>query len=48
LDIFEASKRGDLRQIKYLVEHEKLDVNKRDPDGASALMFAAMRGHVVR
>ena len=30
------------------MEHEKIDVNKRDVDGASALMFSAMRGHLVR
>ena len=40
-------KLGDLKHVKYLVEHDKIDVNKRDVDGASALMFAAMRGHLV-
>ena len=45
LDIFEAAKRGDYDVIKHLVEFEHADVNRKDDDGATILMFAAMRGH---
>ncbi len=38
---------GDAARVKYLIENKNADVNKRDEDGATALMFASMRGHVV-
>ena len=47
LDIFEAAKRGDAKRMRQLIEIENADPNKRDQDGATCLMFAAMRGHVA-
>ena len=45
LDIFEAAKRGDVKRMRQLIEVERADPNKLDQDGATCLMFAAMRGH---
>ena len=47
IDIFDAAKKGDIKQIKYWIEQDINNVNKRDSDGATALIFAAMRGHRV-
>lgn len=47
LTIFEACKRGDIEQVKQLLTSEHVDPSKKDEDGATSLMFAAMRGHQV-
>ena len=45
LGLFEATKADDYNRVKHLVEVEKVDVDmKEDDDGATPLMFAAMRG----
>jgi ankyrin repeat protein len=38
LDVFDAVRRGDIEQFKAIVEGGKVDVNKRDEDGATCLM----------
>ncbi len=38
---------GDAARVKYLIENERADVNKRDEDGATARMFASMRYTVM-
>ena len=47
LDIFEASRLGDLRQLQWLVEREGADVNQRDGNGWTLLHWAAYYGHAV-
>ncbi len=47
LDLFECAKRGEYDAFKRLIESESVDINKRDEDGATCLMFAAMRGHAA-
>jgi hypothetical protein len=39
---------GDYDAVRTLLDGEHVDVHRRDADGASCLMFAAMRGHAVR
>lgn len=43
--IFEASLNGQLSQLKNLIDGG-FDVNTRDKDGSTALMYAAYNGHV--
>ena len=43
--IFEASLNGQLSQLKNLIDGG-FDVNSRDKDGSTALMYAAYNGHV--
>eukprot|EP00050_Salpingoeca_kvevrii_P014894 m.41378 g.41378 ORF g.41378 m.41378 type:complete len:808 (-) comp6041_c0_seq3:93-2516(-) len=45
LDVFEATKRGELDLVQQYLKVDHVDPNKRDADGATCLMFAAMRGH---
>ncbi|RDD40056.1 Ankyrin repeat and SAM domain-containing protein 6 [Trichoplax sp. H2] len=44
-DIFEAVKYGNLRRVKELIASNINAANSSDKDGATPLMFAAMRGH---
>eukprot|EP00039_Didymoeca_costata_P018198 m.332536 g.332536 ORF g.332536 m.332536 type:complete len:773 (+) comp16959_c0_seq1:177-2495(+) len=46
-DIFEATKTGDYELVKTMLDANKDLVNKRDTDGATCLMYAAMRGHLA-
>eukprot|EP00040_Diaphanoeca_grandis_P035755 m.225530 g.225530 ORF g.225530 m.225530 type:complete len:860 (-) comp33462_c1_seq3:94-2673(-) len=46
LDIFEATKSGNYDRTKDILKADPKSVNKKDPDGATCLMFAAMRGHM--
>lgn len=49
VDVFEGSKNGDKEAVvAWLSKTTPATVNITDNDGASPLMFAAMRGHVVR
>jgi len=47
MDIFEATKSGDYDQVQKLVIIDKINVNQKDEDGATPLMFAAMRGQLA-
>lgn len=47
LDIFEATQAGDYEQVQAAIEVKKSLVNKKDSEGATCLMFAAMRGHLA-
>jgi ankyrin repeat protein len=47
MDIFEAAKRGDYDTVKHLLDGDQVDANRQDDDGATCLMFAAMRGHAA-
>lgn len=40
-----AAYRGTVRSIQLLLAHPKIEVNKRDIDGQTALLVAAKRGH---
>ena len=42
-DLFQATKDGDFDQCQKLIE-DGADVNRKDDDGATCLIFAAMRG----
>lgn len=45
LGLFGATKADDYNRVKYLIEIDKVNVDmKEDDDGATPLMFAAMRG----
>ncbi len=44
LQLIEAAKKGDTVSIKALLE-AGADVNAKDNDGLTALMWAAVRGH---
>lgn len=48
MDLLEASRRGETDVVKALLKRGGVDPDKRDEDGATCLMFAAMRGHLVR
>jgi len=43
-NLFQATKDGDFDQCKALVDEAGADVNRKDDDGATCLIFAAMRG----
>lgn len=47
MDILEATKSGDYDQVRKLVTVDKVNVNQKDEDGATPLMFAAMRGQLA-
>ncbi|XP_065913290.1 ankyrin repeat and SAM domain-containing protein 6-like isoform X2 [Dysidea avara] len=46
VDLFEASKQGNIIAVDDIVSANKQAVHVVDKDGATPLMFAAMRGHV--
>jgi len=45
MDIFEASKVGDLARINYLI-NQGIDINSKDPDGNTPLMIACVYKHL--
>ena len=47
LDIVSAAKAGDVKAVKHWLDSDRASVNTTDSDGATPLMFAAMRGHLV-
>lgn len=38
LSIYQATERGDLNRVKYLIEIEKVDINKKDT-GRYVILF---------
>lgn len=42
--LFQAAEDGDTAMIRYLVQEQKIDVHARNPQGWTALMFAAYCG----
>ena len=44
--LMDAADRGDLREVKRLVEKKHADVNAKDKDGWTAGMEAAENGHL--
>lgn len=43
--IIEAARSGNLASVKDLLDLGEIDINARDEDGATPLMYAAMGGH---
>lgn len=43
-DIYQASRVGDVERVKYLLEHEPVDVNKRDRWDSVPLYYACLAG----
>jgi hypothetical protein len=46
MDIFEASKVGDLARINYLI-NQGIDINSQDPSGNTPLMIACENNHLA-